>query len=122
MDKELEKFNNIVFFDSNCLFCHAGVRFLIKMDSSAKLKFTSTSDNSIKFWHNQSYYYRSSAIIRILYTLGGVYKLCGLLLFLIPKFLRDWAYNVISKQRHRLTLFKTACPMPQEEVLKRILK
>lgn len=66
---------------------------------------------------------RSTAVARILRRLGGPWGLLGMLLGLIPRPLRDWGYDFVS--RHRMGWFGVAtpdtCPLPTPEEARKLL-
>ena len=107
----------IVLFDGICNFCNYWVNFAIKRDRKKKLRFTplqgetaksllpqynilSTSLSSVIFIDGNKVYTQSSAAIRICKYLDGGWKLFyGLMI--IPKFFRDWLYNIIARNRYK---------------------
>ncbi len=53
---------------------------------------------------------RSDAVIFALKRLGGIWKVLGLFVQLLPRFLRDWGYRVVARNRYRvLGRLKPAC-------------
>lgn len=57
------------------------------------------------------YYTESDAAIRAVTTLGGWYRLAGLLR-IVPKFLRNPAYRLIAKNRFRWFGRRSSCYLP----------
>jgi predicted DCC family thiol-disulfide oxidoreductase YuxK len=54
---------------------------------------------------------RSEAVIFVLKRLGGIWKVLGLFVHLLPRFLRDWAYRVVARNRYRVFgRFETCMP------------
>jgi len=64
---------------------------------------------------------RSSAAVRVLWTLGGKWKFLGSLVWLIPKPLRDLAYWIVAKNRYRLFGKRDFCRLPTPEEQARFL-
>lgn len=63
---------------------------------------------------------RSGAFLRSVSLLGGVWT--PLLVFwLIPRPVRDWAYDVFARHRYRVFGRFEACPVPPPEVRERFL-
>jgi predicted DCC family thiol-disulfide oxidoreductase YuxK len=127
----------IVFFDGVCNFCNYWVNFAIKRDKKNKLRFAplqgetaksvlpkhkinTTVLSTVVFVENGKVYTQSSAALRICKHLNGVWKIFyGLMI--IPKFLRDAAYNFIAKNRYRWFGKKEACMIPTPEMRERFL-
>jgi Uncharacterized protein conserved in bacteria len=125
---------NIVLFDGYCGLCSKLVDFLLKNDKKKKFYYSSqqsefaerfleeglTDINAIFYFHSGRMYTKSTAIVRIIYQLGGVWKL-GILLFIIPAFLRNLIYDWIARKRY-LWFGKTdACYFPKPEFKERFL-
>ena len=127
----------IVLFDGVCNFCNYCVNFAIKRDKKKKLRFTplqgetaklllqqynisSTSLSSVIFIDGNKIYTQSSAAIRICKYLDGGWKLFyGLMI--IPKFFRDWLYNIIARNRYKWFGKKDVCMIPTPEMRARFL-
>ena len=127
----------IVLFDGVCNFCNYWVNFAIKRDKKKKLRFTplqgetakrllpqynisSTSLSSVIFIDGNKVYTQSSAAIRICKYLDGGWKLFyGLMI--IPKFFRDWIYNIIARNRYKWFGKKDVCMIPTPEMRARFL-
>ncbi len=119
----------IIYFDGQCTVCNRFVDFLIQRDHARVLKYASLQGGTAA--KNLSPAYRqdlstvvlddqgellteSSAIIRAVGLLGGVYRLIGLLL-LIPKPLRNRGYRLFAKHRHKILAPREACRLPTPE-------
>lgn len=129
--------NPIILFDGVCNFCNYWVNFAIKRDKKKKLKFTtlqgeaakqllpqfhinSTSLSSVIFLDKGKAYTQSSAAIRICKHLNGGWKLFyGLMI--IPKFIRDFFYNIIARNRYKWWGKKDECMIPTPELKERFL-
>lgn len=131
------KSNKIILFDGVCNFCNYWVNFAIKRDRKKKLKFTTLqgetakqlllkfhinpiSINSVVFIDKDKAYTQSSAAIRICKYLNGGWKLFyGFMIF--PKFIRDFFYNIIARNRYKWYGKKESCMVPTPEVKERFL-
>jgi predicted DCC family thiol-disulfide oxidoreductase YuxK len=117
----------IVFFDGVCGFCNAWVDFLIIRDPDGQLAFAPLQGetarqllpdadrerlHSLVLWTPQRAYRKSAAVVRILWRLGGVWRLLAGLLWLIPLPLRNLGYDVVARNRYRLFGKKETCRMP----------
>jgi predicted DCC family thiol-disulfide oxidoreductase YuxK len=64
---------------------------------------------------------RSDAIIFVLKKLGGIWKLLGLFLQLIPRPLRDATYRLVARNRYRIFGRSETCMLPSPEHRNRFL-
>jgi len=64
---------------------------------------------------------RSDAVIFVLRQLGGVWQALAVLLWLIPRPLRDWGYGVVAHYRYRIFGRYDSCPVPSAETRARFL-
>lgn len=116
---------NLVIYDNECIFCTTWVVLVLRHDTSAKYHFTSLhgpmaedffAKKGIKdkemIWlvgESGAYHTKSSATLRIMGSLGGLWT--GLyVLLVIPKPLRDMVYTMVSKRRRQL-MGKRSCPI-----------
>lgn len=125
----------IVFFDGVCNLCQGSVRYLIKHDKKEVLKFASLQGNyakdfvneteiqsmqSILFFDGKMLYKKSTAILKLSRLLGGWYQLL-LLGYILPRFFRDWLYNIVAKNRYRWFGKKDQCMLPSKGFKNRFL-
>ncbi len=104
----------IVFFDSNCHLCTRAVYFILSLDRKKVLHFAplqgSTADhylkgplaylknsNTLVLLEKNKVRLRASAILRILWLIGGIYRIAIILYPLL--FLLNLFYRVIAKNR-----------------------
>ena len=64
---------------------------------------------------------RSDAAIFVLKQLGGFWGILGFVLQFKPKFVRDWAYRLIARNRYRLFGRYETCQIPTPETRNRFL-
>jgi predicted DCC family thiol-disulfide oxidoreductase YuxK len=55
---------------------------------------------------------RSDAVLFVLKRLGGIWKVLGFSLQLLPRFLRDWGYRVVARNRYRVFGRFETCMLP----------
>lgn len=127
----------IVFFDGVCNLCNRTVQFLIRNDRKHLLTFCSLqsekgaeatkkaegqadSPKSIIFQSGNNYYTRSTAVLKIVQTLGGKWALLYPLI-LIPRPVRDLFYNLIARNRYRWFGRSATCMVPDHSVAARFL-
>lgn len=127
----------IILFDGICNLCSGSVQFVIKRDPAAYFKFASLqsafgqqqlqkfgldreSFQSIILIRGNHYDQRSNAALEIARKLkGGWPLLYGFKI--LPRFLRDSVYNLISRNRYKLFGKKDACWIPTPELKSRFL-
>ena len=113
----------IVFIDVDCIFCNYWANYILENDRSNKI-FVSSSrsieykkikekfsdlpnpNKTIFFLINGIIYQKSSAVIQIGLQMKGRHKLL-IIGYIIPKFIRDYFYMIISNRRK--TLMKDQC-------------
>lgn len=128
---EFHREDNVVFFDDLCVLCSGTVMFLIKIDRKKKLKYSSLSgefaqslesmrilnnNQSVIFLSQGSLYTRAEAVIHILICLGGLYRLLGWSLGLLPFVLLNFVYDYIARNRYRLFGKNEVCLTPTEDM------
>lgn len=116
----------VIIFDGICGFCNKSIDTLIWLDThkiflytSLQGEFVKTLDiepgiDSIIFYDNGTLYYKSTAILKILRSLGGIWVFTNIF-YLIPVKLRDFIYDVIAKYRYRIFGKMESCRMPKKE-------
>lgn len=129
MEKVNLMMRNIVFFDGVCHLCNGFVDSIISRDKKHFLFFAplqgstaeqilSTNDreklDTIVYFSSGKTYYRSAAILKILSSLGGIYKIFSIA-WLIPSPLRDIIYNLIAKNRYSWFGKRDFCRLPSNE-------
>jgi predicted DCC family thiol-disulfide oxidoreductase YuxK len=128
----------IVFFDGVCNFCNGTVNFIIKRDKKNKFLFAAlqseagkeflTSHNlntdefdSIIVLHKGMLLQRSDAALEIARNLGFPWFIFyGFRI--LPRFLRDFFYKLIAKNRYRLFGKKEVCMIPTAEIKAKFLE
>jgi len=136
MNMNLDK--PVIFFDGVCNLCNASVQFIIKKDSKKNFMFSSLQSDAgqaillqnklenldfdtIILLEDGIIYDKSTAILKILRKLSGLYKL-GYLFIAVPKFIRDFVYKIISKNRYKWFGKRDSCMIPTEELKLRFLE
>lgn len=131
-------YNNIIFFDGECIFCNHFIEFVIKRDGgkfklshlqsdfakqqSQKNSFTISSNmDSIYLLRGDQIYGKSDATLEILRQIHFPWSFLGLSLKIFPKFIRDYIYDVIGRNRHRIFSSKS-CTLRCNIIKNRIIK
>jgi len=116
----------VVLFDGVCGLCNKSINILIRLDKNNILKYTSLQGEFVKtlevepgidsiiFYEDSRLYYRSTAILKILRSLGGIWVFTDIF-YLIPVKLRDFIYDIIAKYRYHIFGKMESCRMPKEE-------
>lgn len=129
--------SRIILFDGVCNLCNGFVQFIIKRDPKAKFKFASlqspeglsllnklglptTGFDSLVYINGDNYLIKSNAGLAILKELEGFWSLFHVVK-VIPKFIRDFFYNIISKTRYKIFGKRTSCMIPTPEMKQRFL-
>lgn len=121
----MEEKRFILFYDGDCGLCSRSVRFILKNESDERINFSALqSDFSSKFLGNYDiessnlttlYFYskgnvysKSHAILALIPFLKWYISICYLG-YLIPRFILDFFYDSIAKNRKRL--FSSTCDL-----------
>lgn len=119
----------IILFDGVCNLCNGAVNFIIKRDKNDVFRYASLQSevgqalaaernvdisklNTILLIEPKvAYYHKSTAALHIARQLSGGYPFLSVFL-IIPRFLRDCVYDLISKNRYKLFGKKESCMIP----------
>jgi len=128
----------VILFDGICNFCNGVVKFIIKRDPAKKFRFASLQSGFgrsqlIRFHLNpesihsfvvidgEVFRERSDAALHIARHLGAPWR--ALLVFkILPKFLRDAAYNVVASNRYKIFGRKDSCMIPTPDLKERFIE
>lgn len=126
----------VVFFDGVCGLCNRTVDFVLARDREQRFRFSplqgetarrllgeadTESLGTLVLLDERGTHRRSTAVVRILRGLGGVWGVLGALLWLIPRPLRDLGYRLVAKSRYRWFGRKESCRMPTPQERSRFL-
>lgn len=121
-----------MFFDKQCSFCNRAVGFILSKDKKKDFLFAplegitaqkfALSTKSLVLIENYTTHpniiVEGKAVLRILWHLGGLYALIGVLSFL-PSFLFDRVYRWIAQ--HRLGFFSSSALLAEKDFSDRLL-
>jgi predicted DCC family thiol-disulfide oxidoreductase YuxK len=117
----------VLFFDGVCGLCNHVIDFVIARDRAAIFRFAPLQGdtarerlpeadlrdlNTMVLWEEQGIFRKSTAASRILIRLGGVWRLIGTALRLVPRPLRDAGYSLVARHRYWIFGKKESCRMP----------
>jgi len=129
--------NNILLFDGVCNLCNNAVKFIIKRDKKAVIKFTSLQSNigqnllskhqlstkkfdSFVYLKGGKCYLKSTAALHLLNDIGGLWKLVYAFI-IVPRFIRDFIYDVVAKNRYKWFGKTNDCMIPTLTLQQRFL-
>lgn len=131
------KDKGLVMFDGVCNFCNSSINFIIRNDKTDHFRFLTLQSErgqkiikqynldpenlqTVILLENGRIYTRSTAALRIARKLKGGWKLFyGFII--VPAVLRDFFYNIISKNRYKWWGKKESCMIPTPEVRQKFL-
>lgn len=110
--------DRVILFDGVCRLCSFWARFIIRFDTGHRFKLAtvqSAEGEAILKWfdmptddyqtlllvENHTLYIKSSAILRVVRQLPFPWP-AACVGWLLPRFLRDWLYDRIARNRYRL--------------------
>ena len=126
----------IVLFDGVCNLCDASVQFIIKRDKDGVFKFAALQSekareilaslhttpeevHSAVLIDDGKMFLKSTGVIRILTRLP--YWRWFKIFMVVPKFLRDFIYEIVAKYRYKVFGRKDFCMIPTQELKARFL-
>jgi len=127
----------VIFFDGICNLCNASVQFAIERDKKNLFKFTALQGeyakavlpkfnvdlsqlNSIILLEDGQLYTKSTAALKIARKLNGLWPTLYVFI-LVPKFIRDWFYDIIAKNRYKWWGRQESCWLPTPELKQRFI-
>ena len=134
----MENSYSIILFDGVCNLCDSVVQFVLKKDKKNRFRFaalqsergtallkqfglSTTNYNSFVLIESGRVYQKSTAALRVLKGLGGVWVLLyGFIIF--PRPIRDYIYDWVARNRYRFFGKKDECMLPTPEIRARFLK
>lgn len=133
MTSAAEAARPVILFDGVCNLCTGSVQFVIERDSRKRFRFASLQSptaerilgrrdelESMVLYQNGEVYRKSGAALRVARRLDGLWPLLAVLL-IIPRPLRDAAYDWIGRRRYRMFGRRDTCWVPGPELAERFL-
>jgi len=122
----------IILFDGVCNLCNTSVNFVIKNDKKGVFRFapiqTDFGETILKKYHintkdtdsiilidEDNHYIKSTAALYIAKELSGAYPLLFCFM-IVPKFIRNWIYDLVAKNRYKWFGKKVSCMIPTPEL------
>ena len=109
-----------IFYDGSCGLCHRGVRFVLARDRGGRsFRFaplggptfqrevdpaaaSGLPDSFVVVTREGRVLTRSSGAVHVLLALGGMWTICGALLWVVPRPIRNFVYDRVAAVRKRL--------------------
>ena len=127
----------IIIFDGVCNLCNGAVQFAIERDPTAIFRFASLQSDfgqsilaqnvggtagggTIILLENGKVYDRSTAALRVARQLSGWIKYLYVFI-IVPKFIRDFVYKIVAKNRYRWFGKQESCWLPTKALKARFL-
>ena len=125
----------VLFFDGECNLCNRTVQFIIRHDrkkiflfaplqsntgKDTLQQFTGEAPDSVILFYRGGYFIKSTAALHTLRLIGGFWSLLYSLI-IVPRFLRDWVYDIISRHRYQWFGKRNECMVPTKELKERFL-
>lgn len=131
------KSSKIVLFDGICNLCNSSVQLIIENDSKNLFQFASLQSafgqkflqennlpddafKSLILIDGENFFTKSEAALRIGKELDGLYKVLRIFLW-TPKFIRDFVYDYIAKNRYKWYGKRDSCWIPTDELKQKFL-
>ncbi len=129
--------NPVIYFDGYCNLCNSFVNFIIRHDTKSKFHFASLqspkglaaiassggitlSPESVILFYRDKYYIKSDAALLTFKLLGGRWSLLYAAT-IVPKFLRDFVYKIISRNRYKWFGKRASCLVPTPDIRARFI-
>ena len=127
----------IIFYDGHCNLCNGFVNAIIKLDKKniflfaplngnhaknllKKNNIKNTTIDSVVLFNNNSISYKSKAVIEILISLGGIYRVL-VTTKIIPRAILDWLYDIVAKNRYSWFGKQDRCMVADKKIISKFL-
>ena len=127
----------IIFYDGHCNLCNGFVNAIIKLDKKniflfaplngnhaknllKKNNIKNTTIDSVVLFNKNSISYKSKAVIEILISLGGIYRVL-VMTKIIPRAILDWIYDIFAKNRYSWFGKQDRCMVPDKKIISKFL-
>lgn len=119
----------IIFFDGMCLLCNGFINYVFNNDKNRYFKYASLQSktaaqllppsdlglDTVVYIEDSKTYKQSTAVLRIMFHLGGLWALLSVTLAAVPTPIRDFFYKLVSKSRYRIFGKSDVCRLPSAE-------
>src|SRR5688500_18519271 len=130
--------DRVLVFDGVCVLCSHWVSFVLRHDRHRLYKFAAmqtatgrkllsrhgldpNDPKSFLLLASGRGYMDTDALIRVLRSFGGRWRVLAMMVRVLPRFLRDAAYRTIARNRYTLFGRHDVCIVPSEQTADRFL-
>jgi predicted DCC family thiol-disulfide oxidoreductase YuxK len=128
----------VLLYDGVCGLCNSTVRFVLRRDRAAIFRFAALqspwaervlAEHGARASDLDTFYVvvdeqllaRSDAVLFLLRQFGGIWPTIGWVLRLLPRFVRDWLYRIVARNRYRIFGRYETCRLPGADERARFL-
>jgi predicted DCC family thiol-disulfide oxidoreductase YuxK len=132
----------IFLYDGVCGLCNRGVQFILRHDAKGDFRFASLQSGFAQRMlarhrlnaadldtvyvvvdrdGGDTLLARSDAVLFVMREIGGIWRAGAAVLGWLPRWVRDWAYGLVVRNRYRVFGKYETCPVPSESVRARFL-
>ncbi len=126
--------NPVLLYDGVCGLCNRLVQFTLRHDDHDRFRFAAlqsplasrllerhgTSAADLDTFYvatnfdqaGEQLFARSDAVVFVLHELGAGWRVLGAIFSVLPRILRDAAYNLVARNRYRVFGKFDTCPLP----------
>ncbi|MEQ9186393.1 MAG: DCC1-like thiol-disulfide oxidoreductase family protein [Cryomorphaceae bacterium] len=136
--KSAEPHQRVLLFDGVCNLCNSVIQFVIRNDKEEKLRFASlqspfginalnthglSADDLSTFIYirKDKVHLRSTGFLYLCRDLGGAFRLFEVA-WIIPRFVRDYVYDLVARSRYSMFGKRAECYVPSESMRHRFLE
>lgn len=125
--KEISHEHPVMFFDGECIFCVKALQFFIRIDKNEVIRYTtlqseegklvrdnlglSVDMDSVVLIDKGEFYTKSDVTFQTFRQLTQPWRALSILRF-IPRFIRDFFYDLTAKNRYKIFGKKDVCMIP----------
>lgn len=137
-DSKIAVLDKVLLYDGVCVFCNASVDFVLRHERTDETSFLPLQSakaksllkqhgydegylDSILYLHDGRLYAKSDAALLIAKVLKKPYSVLSVFTF-IPRFIRDFFYDIIARNRYTWFGKHDSCIVPNPEVRQRFLE
>ncbi|MBY0553549.1 DCC1-like thiol-disulfide oxidoreductase family protein [bacterium] len=119
----------IIFFDGMCLLCNGFINYVFNNDKNRYFKYASLQSKSaakmlspvdlsldtVIYIEDNQTYKQSTAVLRIMFHLGGIWSILSVIFAVIPTPIRDFFYKLVARSRYSIFGKSDICRLPSTE-------
>ena len=129
------RYQHLVVYDGVCILCNRVVQYLLEKDQQQLLTFSTFQglppiieqsglqfpfEDSISYFRKGKWWQQSSAVLLIYKDIHGPYH-WSQMAWLTPRFIRDFFYRIVAKNRYRWFGKHALCALPDPSQKERFI-